>query len=258
MSEIIAVTSPKGGVGKTFLASTLAVCLSNLGNHVLLVDTNFYASNLSLYLGMGHLPTTFNDVIKFNVPVEKAIYHFNDLLDILPATTNIESEELTPDIKFLRDIFFKLGKGYEFIILDTEPGFTKNNLAVDTVADKLLLISTPDIPTLMTTHKLVLMLRSRSRTNIQLVLNKVTHAYYELKDREVNELMGVNVVSIIPFDKHVLRAVSLRIEVDRGRAFSRVMTIARGLNDEVKSKNNLNKLGIKKDKKKRKFLFFRF
>ncbi len=257
MSDIIAITSPKGGVGKTFIASTLAICLAKLGNHVLLIDTNLYASNLSLYLGMGHLPTTFNDVIKFNVPVEKAIYHFNDLLDVLPSTTNIELEEINFNIKFLRDLLFKLGRSYDFIILDTEPGFTKNNRAVVTVADKIFLISTPDIPTLMTTHKLVLILKNRGSNKTELILNKVMNAYYELKKNEIPELMGVDVLTTIPFDKNVLKAVSLRVELERGRAFKTILKLARNLTEEIHSKEE-KLIPNEKKKRKRRFLFFNF
>ncbi len=259
MADIIAVMSPKGGVGKTFLASTLAISLSKLGHYVLLIDLNLYASNLSIYLGMKNLPTTMNDVIKFNVPPEKAIYKFKENLHVLPATTHVELEELNITMKFLRNFLFKLSSKYDYIIIDTEPGFTKNNDVIMRSVEKILLVSTPDIPTLMTTHKMVLMLKHKSISNLGLVLNKVMNAYYELKTREVEELMGVDVLERIPFDKSVMKFVSLRTPITKGRAFRRVMSLAKRISEE-KGKGSIamgENTGEKNRVKNKIFSFFR-
>ncbi len=276
MAEIIAVMSPKGGVGKTFIASTLSLCLAKLGHRVLVVDTDLHSSNLSIYLGMSNITTSLNDVIKYNSPVEKAIFHFNSMLDILPATTSIELEEVNFNIKFLRDLFFKLSKHYDFIIVDTKPGFSKNNKVVASLSDKILLVSTPDIPTLMTTHKLWVMLRSKhfakqqlnSNVNAELVLNKVTRAYYELRNYEVEELMDIRIAAVVPFDRRVLRAVALRIELKGGRAFNAILKLARSLSESSnihtkKWLKGLSTVNPEKEKphfkhKTKKFLFFRF
>ncbi len=238
MAKVIAVMSPKGGVGKTFISYELGIALSKLGHHVLVIDTNIYAANLSLYMGFSHTPTTFNDVIKFSIPPENAIYKFSPSLSILPATTHVEIEDLNFGTKFLRNLLFKLSPKFDYIILDTEPGFTKNNESIIQSVEDILLVSTPDIPTLMTTHKLVLLLNKFGVKKTSLILNKVMKAYYELSDSEIKELMGVDVILKVPFSKQVVKAVSLRLPLEKGRVFNLFMNLAAKISGtELKKKS---------------------
>ena len=242
MAKIIAVMSPKGGVGKTFISLELGIALSKLGYKVLVIDTNVYAANLSLYIGMSHTPTTLNDVIKFSIPPENAIYKFNSVVDVLPATSKVEVEDLNFGLRFMRNFLFKLSTKYDYIILDTVPGFTKNNEIIIQSSDMILLVSTPDIPTLMTTHKMVILMDKFGVKDKFLVLNKVLRAYYELKDKEIKELMGIDTVLEIPFSKEVVRSVSLRTPLTKGRLFNYFMNLAGFITG--------------KEIKKKKFLFF--
>ena len=240
MAKIIAIMSPKGGVGKTFIASTLGLCLAKLGYHTLIIDTNVYAANLSIYMGLIHTPTTFNEMIKFNLPPENAIYKFNSSLDILPATTKVEIEDLSFGLKTFRNFLFKISNKYDYIVLDTEPGFTKNNEVIMNSADKTFLVATPDIPTLMTTHKMLLLLRKINAPEVSLVINKALNEYYELKDQEIKEIMGINISAKIPFDKRVIRAVSLRTPLEKGRTFNIILNLAK----EITGKKGETKKGI--------------
>ena len=231
MGKAIAIMSPKGGVGKTFLAETLGICLNRLGYHILIMDSNLFTSNISLYLGMPHLPTTLNDVLKFKIPLSSAIYNFSESLDVLPSTTHLETDELTLNPEEFRKELFQLKRKYEFVIVDTETGFTKNNATIATSVDEILLIATSDIPTLMTTHKKVLLLKNKFISKVNLILNKSSFSFYELKNDEVEELMGIKVISRIPYDRGVIKANALRKPIRRGKAFKEVMKIARTISE---------------------------
>ena len=237
MAKVIAIMSPKGGVGKTFIASTLGICLAKLGYHTLIIDTNVYAANLSIYLGLTHTPTTFNEMLKFNLPPENAIYKFNSSLDILPATTKVEIEDLSFGLKTFRNFLFKISNKYDYVILDTEPGFTKNNEVIMNTADKILLVATPDIPTLMTTHKMLLLLRKLNASDISLIINKALNEYYELKDQEIKEIMGIKIATKIPFDKNVIKAVSLRTPLEKGRTFNTILNLAKAITGKQEKTN---------------------
>ncbi len=231
MGKAIAIMSPKGGVGKTFLATALGLALDRLGFHTLIMDTNLFTSNVSLYLGMPHLPTTFNDVIKFGLPETSAIYHFSNSLDVLPSTTHLETDDLSLNPEQFRKTLFDLKRKYQFIILDTETGFTKNNTAIVTSVDEILLIATPDIPTLMTTHKKVIHLKKKYITKVDLVINMSRNAYYELKNDEAEELMGIKVIARVPYDKGVVKFISLRKPTKRGKAYKVISQLAEQLSN---------------------------
>ena len=72
--EIIAVTSGKGGTGKTTTTANLGVALSKLGYNTILVDMDIGLKNLDIVLGMeNRIKLNIVDIIKENLPYEKAI-----------------------------------------------------------------------------------------------------------------------------------------------------------------------------------------
>ena len=64
MTRIISIVAGKGGVGKTFLTSNLAIALTELGKDVIAIDSNLTTPNLGIHLGIPLYPVTLQDVIK--------------------------------------------------------------------------------------------------------------------------------------------------------------------------------------------------
>ncbi|NIA03777.1 MAG: AAA family ATPase [Nitrospiraceae bacterium] len=225
MTKIIAVMSPKGGVGKTSFTSEFGIALSKLKQKTLLIDSNLYAANLSLYLGMKNHPATLNDVLKSNMDVSKAIYHYSENLFVLPSSIHIESEENLFEANKFRKILISLHAKYDYIVIDTEPSMGKINNTIVKHVDEVVVVSTPDLPALLTSHKLVILLK-QDDVKCSLVLNKVSHRGYELKMREIEELMGIPVLKEIPYDVSVVRAVAKRKPLMKGRIFKKIQRIA--------------------------------
>ena len=88
--EIIAVTSGKGGVGKTSLSVNLSILASQLNKKVLLVDADIHLGNVDLLLGI-QPKYTIADVLSEKVELKDIIEKGPASLDILPAASAVDN-----------------------------------------------------------------------------------------------------------------------------------------------------------------------
>ncbi|RMF06791.1 hypothetical protein D6764_01425 [Candidatus Woesearchaeota archaeon] len=96
MTEYVALASPKGGVGKTALAASIALLLAREGHDVLLADFNFSSPDIALHLSINNPPQTLTDVLKGHIPLNGALYSHKAGLKVLPASQHSHSHELFP------------------------------------------------------------------------------------------------------------------------------------------------------------------
>ena len=130
----IAIANRKGGVGKTTTAVNVAAGLALAGNKVLLVDTDTQG-HCSRLLGVDP-PAGLAELIDGTVPAEKALLLARDGLYLLAGGRNLEGisrlisrEGINPQLYLARRLKQFDGQ-YDFIIVDTAPGFNELNINV--------------------------------------------------------------------------------------------------------------------------------
>ena len=101
-----------------------------------------------------------------------------------------------------------LKRKYDFIILDSSPALNDETLSVILASDKLLVVTTPDYPTLSTTLKAINLAKSRGTPIIGLILNKVYDKKFELGLDEIERTSDVPVMAVIPYDIHFSKSLS--------------------------------------------------
>ncbi|MDP2628877.1 MAG: AAA family ATPase, partial [Nanoarchaeota archaeon] len=88
--KIIAVISPKGGVGKTVTTVNLATSFAlEFNQKVLAVDTNITIASLGLHFNILYPHVTISDICRKNFPVSKTLFTYNPRLDVIPASISI-------------------------------------------------------------------------------------------------------------------------------------------------------------------------
>ncbi len=204
MGKIVGVLSLKGGVGKTSSVVSLGSCLSDLGKKVLLVDCNFSAPNLGMHLNIINPEKTLHHVFERNVHISEAI-HDLDKFHVIPSM--IFKEPKINPLK-LKDHLRSIKNKYDIILLDSSPALNDETLAVMLAADELLIVTTPDYPTLSMTLKAVKNARERGLKIIGLILNKVYGKKFELSIAEIERTVDVPVLAVIPHDINAIKAVS--------------------------------------------------
>ncbi|MEX2010757.1 MAG: AAA family ATPase [Chloroflexota bacterium] len=152
-ATVIAVFNPKGGVGKTTVATNVAAALQiDKGQRVLLVDADIVTGHVATSLGMEHLRTvadSWRDQAEGGDPenfIELAAAHPSGMRLVSLTSTPLATDILDPER--VGDAITAARRGFDFIIVDLHPSYSDMNQAVFERADQILVPVTPDVPAL--------------------------------------------------------------------------------------------------------------
>lgn len=140
MARIISISSGKGGVGKTSISVNLALQLARLGQRVCLFDVDLGLANVNILLGL-QPEHTLADVIRDGVPLEDILVRDQGGVDIIPGSSGIKMmADLEPDqMQDLVSAFAALDE-YDWILLDTSSGISRNVISFSLAAPEVLLV----------------------------------------------------------------------------------------------------------------------
>lgn len=152
-ASLIAVFNPKGGVGKTTVATNLAVALQlHKGQRVLLVDGDTVTGHVTTSLGLEHGRTvadSWRDELEGADPeglADIAAAHPTGLRVVALTSSPLQTDLLETDR--VGDAINACRRGFDFIIVDLHPSYSKLNRAIFDRADRILVPVTPDVPAL--------------------------------------------------------------------------------------------------------------
>ncbi|RMD46045.1 hypothetical protein D6829_00545 [Candidatus Pacearchaeota archaeon] len=201
MSKVIAFVSIKGGVGKTTLAVETAHALANEFNkRVLLVDANFSAPNIGLYLDLTN-DVTLHEALDGTF-LHNAIYEAHGI-DVVPAKLYPEKEV---DIFRLKKIISKFKPRYDFIILDSSPNYEELKPVI-AAADKIFLVTSPDHVTLVTSLKAADIAKKQKTPVEGVIVNRIRSPRHEYNLNEIEKISSTPVVAKIPDNKSLARSL---------------------------------------------------
>lgn len=145
--HVIAITSSKGGVGKTIFSSNLAGVYNSLQMHVLLIDMDLSSGGISTLLNLGEGKTIYNladDILNNRFKnTEEYVYHYNELIDIIPSCKD-PRQGSKMDSKIVEQIISIYKNNYDVLLLDTSHIPTSAMLTSLDMADKILFMVTDD------------------------------------------------------------------------------------------------------------------
>lgn len=146
--KVVAVYSAKGGVGCTTLITNLAVALHSEERRVLLVDGNLQFGDVGVFLNLQSNRTILDlvglDEVDPDV-LESALVPHNSGVKVILAPPRPEmAEEVTG--AHVKTLLQQLRREFPLVLVDTASGLTDVVLSVFDVADRILLVTTPDIP----------------------------------------------------------------------------------------------------------------
>ena len=174
-ARTLAITSGKGGVGKTFLAANLAAALARRGRRVLVLDADLGLANLDVVLNL-HPKVTLHEVFTGKVALEEAILPAPGGFSVLLAGSGlVEYSRLTPEVREqLQRIIQTVAPRYDDILLDTGAGISDVVLYAVSLADEVLVIATPEPSSMTDAYATIKVLATQQRRSaIRLVVNQV-------------------------------------------------------------------------------------
>ncbi len=204
MGKSIGILSIKGGVGKTASVIALGDAISGFGKKVLLVDANFSAPNLGIYLNLINPEKSIHDVLARKASLKEAIHHTENF-DVLPASI-FNRNHISPFD--LRKKLSPIKRSYDIILIDSSPALNEETLAAILASDELILVTTPDYATLSTTLKAIKLARQRDTPVNGMILNKVHNRNFEISLEDIEKTTEVPVLAVIPHDINFLKSAS--------------------------------------------------
>ena len=150
MARITAVTSGKGGVGKTFVAANLAAALARAGQRVLVLDADLGLANLDVVLNLA-ARVTLHDVFTGRATLDEAMQPAPGGFSVLLAGSGlVEYSRMTPEVRDkLLDVIAQVRPRFDQVLLDTGAGISDVVLFTVSLADEVLIVATPE-PTSLT------------------------------------------------------------------------------------------------------------
>lgn len=215
-AKVIAITSGKGGVGKTNFSVNLAISLIHLGQEVVLLDADLGLANVDVLLGTSpayHL----GNVVRGEKRLQDIIYRGPAGLKLIAGGSGLsEMLDLTENdlASFVRGLA-ELENHGKFLLLDTGAGLSRQVMSFVLAADQVIIVTTPE-PTAMTDAyaAIKVIVRHRPLADIKLVINQAENS--DDAEKAANRLataalkfLGVQVESLghIPSDPCVVRSV---------------------------------------------------
>jgi flagellar biosynthesis protein FlhG len=176
--RILAVTSGKGGVGKTFIAANLAAALARTGRRVLVLDADLGLANLDVVLNL-FPKVTLHDVFTGKVELNDAILPAPGGFHVLLAGSGmVEYSRMTPEVREqLQRVISEVGPRYDHVLLDTGAGISDVVLYTVSLAGEVLVVVTPE-PTSMTDAyaTIKVLAATQGRRKMSLVVNQTRKA----------------------------------------------------------------------------------
>ncbi len=226
MAEIIVVTSGKGGVGKTTTSASIACGLAKAGKKTVVIDFDVGLRNLDLIMGCERrVVYDFVNVVNDEANLKQALIKDKrfDNLFVLAASQTRDKDSLTKEgvekvLNGLKD------EGFDFIVCDSPAGIEKGAFLAMYYADRAVVVVNPEVSSVRDSDRILGLLASKTqkaekgeRVQEHLLLTRYSPKRVEAGDMlsiaDVQEILGLDVVGVIPESPEVLQSSNAGVPV---------------------------------------------
>lgn len=249
LRRLVAVYSPKGGVGRSVIACNLAVAIKKMTDaRVALVDADLQSGDAHVLLNM-NTPSTIDDLREaggLDAEVISGTVAVHDSgVELLRAPIALESAELfTADA--MKAILVELREHFDYLIVDTDDTFSESTLTVLDMADQILLVTTLEVTTInkVTRFFEVVDRLGYPESKVKLICNRVD-PYFGIKPAQVEVQVRHRFISQIPEDNRLVvtsvnRGVPFVLTDKRAPASRAVLALASRVVESARSGGEQN------------------
>ncbi|MGE5561036.1 MAG: AAA family ATPase [Chloroflexota bacterium] len=178
LSRVIAVTSGKGGVGKTTFTINMAITLANMGYQTFLIDADLGTANVDVLLNLNP-KYNLTHVVNGEKTLSEIIVEGPAGVQVIPGGSGLQELANLNDFQFSRLIksFDELERYADVILVDTGAGISKNVTNFLLASDDVIVITTPEPHSLMDAYAIMKVIGAKKKAGIQVVINRVETAF---------------------------------------------------------------------------------
>ncbi|MBR6365786.1 MAG: septum site-determining protein MinD [Lachnospiraceae bacterium] len=214
MSVVIAITSGKGGVGKTTLCANIGYALSQLKAKTIVIDLDTGLRNLDLHMGTD-IPIINNlmDIAEERCEPDQAMVAIKDAPNLyLVAAAQTRSKSALTKAK-LSEALNKLRPLSDVILLDCPAGIDNGFIEAATLADRALVVTTPDRTSVRDADRVIGILEAENMHSIDLVINmvqkKLIRKHACMSSNEIEEALHANLIGVFPMEVKIAQENNL-------------------------------------------------
>lgn len=220
--QVIAISSGKGGVGKSSITVNLAISLAKRGSRVCVLDADTGLANVNILLGLTP-KFSLEHVLFAAKPIEEVMLDGPHGLKIVPGANGIsECVTLHPrqQLRLTRELA-RIENNFDFLLVDTAAGIATTTLDFVSASHHALIVITPEPTSLTDAFSLIKLLKRRpGKIYYHVVVNmcagsseakQVFHRFFSA----VNKYVGVDLhyLGFVPLDESMRAAVTLQSPV---------------------------------------------
>ncbi|PCJ56969.1 MAG: hypothetical protein COA73_11335 [Candidatus Hydrogenedentota bacterium] len=216
LARVVAVTSGKGGVGKTSTSVSLAIALANKGQRVVLLDADLGLANVEVLLGLNSL-FNLQHVINGERTMSEILVKGPGGIAVVPGTSGLAklADLREEGRKNIMAGLEELQSRADFIIIDTMAGIGRSAVSFVVASDEVLLVCTPEPSSIVDAYAMMKTIyQKRDDAVVRLIANMVVNkkqasAVYNKLSGVSQQYLGrkLSYLGMIPRDPHVSQAI---------------------------------------------------
>jgi len=209
MSEVIVITSGKGGVGKTTTTANVGTGLAQLDKKVVLIDTDIGLRNLDVVMGLeNRIVYNLVDVIEGNCRMKQALIKDKRYpnLFLLPSAQTRDKSAVTPEQ--MMKLTDELREEFDYILLDCPAGIEQGFKNAIAGADRALVVTTPEVSAIRDADRIIGLLEANGLKNSSLVVNRIRMEMVKRGDMmsmdDVVDVLAIELIGAVPDDEQIV------------------------------------------------------
>lgn len=213
MSEVIVITSGKGGVGKTTSTANIGTGLAKLGKSVVMIDTDIGLRNLDVVMGLeNRIVYNLVDVVEGNCRMKQALIkdkRYSNLC-LLPSAQTRDKTAVNPEQ--MKKLIEELRPEFDYILLDCPAGIEQGFKNAIAAADRALIVTTPEVSAIRDADRIIGLLEANDIHRINLIVNRLRMDMVKRGDmmsiEDVIDILAIDLIGAVPDDEHIVIATN--------------------------------------------------
>ncbi|MEM3399779.1 MAG: cell division ATPase MinD [Candidatus Micrarchaeia archaeon] len=216
---IITVASGKGGVGKSNFVANLGLALSDFGVNTIVVDANLTNGDLGCILGPPFPEKTLHDVLSQEATISEAIFEHPVGVKVIPSSMSVDAVSLV-NPREISNLTYVLDDIADLVLVDAPGTLGENTIESLKIADKIVLITTPELTSYSNTLKTKKLAEKHGLDVLGIVINKV-RGNSERIIADAENWLESKALCALPYDESVIDSVESGRPAVRHKPYSR-------------------------------------